>query len=217
MERAYLELSKLSQRFVFVGGATVSLHIDDDSSRPVRVTKDVDFVVEVAGYAEYAVLEEQLRAIGFEQKLDEEESPICRWEKEGLLIDVLPTKPEILGFGRSRWFVEGFYSACRFQLSAEITVEAFGPIYLLAAKIEAFEDRGKGDWLLSQDIEDIVTILDGRTVIFEELSVDDHEATVFVREWLLQHGNSLVDPFAGHVGDYGRALYLVEKIRLLGR
>ena len=41
--------------------------------------------------------------------------------------------------------------------------------YFLATKLEAFDGRGKGDYLSSPDIEDIVAILDGRPEIMDEI------------------------------------------------
>ena len=40
--------------------------------------------------------------------------------------------------------------------------------YFLATKLEAFDGRGKGDYLSSHDIEDIVAVLDGRPEILDE-------------------------------------------------
>jgi hypothetical protein len=34
---------------------------------------------------------------------------------------------------------------------------------------EAFDGRGKGDYLASHDIEDIIAVLDGRPVIVDEV------------------------------------------------
>ena len=67
LEKAHRLLIVLQRRFVFVGGATVSLHIDDKAAAAVRATDDVDLVVEVAGYGEYARIEETLRGHGFSQ------------------------------------------------------------------------------------------------------------------------------------------------------
>ncbi len=210
LELAAELLAPLHRRIVFVGGATVSLHIDD-TAVPVRSTKDVDFVVEVSSYAAYAALEEELRSHGFEQNL-QEKGPICRWEKNGLLLDVLPTEPDILGFAKSDWFRKGFEAARTYTLPSGTTLEAFDAVHLLAAKIEAFEDRGGGDWLTSRDAEDIVTILDGRSTIFDELRASSDEAQ-FVRKWLTSIDSStLLDAVAGHTNDYGRAKYLLEQL-----
>ncbi len=213
LERAHRELIALGEPFVFVGGATISLHIDDPAAGPVRVTNDVDLVVEVVGYAEYSIIEAQLRDLDFEQDLSGD-APICRWMKDDLLIDVLPTEPEILGFASSKWFTEGFRHARSYELPTGTTIKAFAPIYLLAAKIEAFEDRGDGDWHRSQDIDDIATILDARRAIFDELAADSR-AAIFVRSWLKQEAGNLIDPIAEHANDYGRAHYLVERLQLM--
>ena len=60
LARAREALKDFQHRFVFVGGATVSLHLDDPASEPARATKDVDLVVEAAGYVDFAALEEDL-------------------------------------------------------------------------------------------------------------------------------------------------------------
>ena len=41
--------------------------------------------------------------------------------------------------------------------------------YFLITKLEAFNGRGNGDYLMSHDIEDIVAVLDGRPEIFDEM------------------------------------------------
>lgn len=214
LQRAQTELEVLDERFVFLGGATVSLHVDDPAAGPTRATEDVDLVVEMAGYIEYSSLEERLRKIGFVQNLEQDDAPICRWTKDSLVIDVMPTDPEILGFSPSKWFSTGFQEARSFTLPGGTVIEAFRPLHLIAAKIEAFEDRGDGDWLLSQDIEDIATILDGRQSIFQELA-GEAEIALFVRRWLQQWGDELSTLLAGHVGSYPRAEYLVAQIQTL--
>jgi hypothetical protein len=41
--------------------------------------------------------------------------------------------------------------------------------YFLATKIEAFKGRGRGDYLTSHDLEDIIIVLDGRPEIVTEI------------------------------------------------
>ena len=41
--------------------------------------------------------------------------------------------------------------------------------YFLITKLEAFEGRGKGDYLLSHDIEDLIAVFDGRREIVDEV------------------------------------------------
>lgn len=204
-------LAPLAREFVFVGGATVHLHVDDPAAAPVRATKDVDVVVAVSTYVDFSRVEDDLRAHGFEQLISDD-GPICRWTKNGLLLDVMPTRPEILGFSESRWFEDGFEHAIHHELHDGETIAAFDVLHLLAAKIEAFSERGDEDLFASRDFEDIATILDGSSSVWEELWSESVVAT-FVREWLCDLDPvKCEDALAGHIGGYPRAEVLIQKI-----
>lgn len=43
--------------------------------------------------------------------------------------------------------------------------------HFLATKLEAFYGRGQGDFLFSHDLEDIVTVIDGRPALVDEIQV----------------------------------------------
>ena len=138
--------------------------------------------------------------------------PLCRWHNDGLVLDMMPTDPTVLGFGASAWFRQGFDNAGTFSLPNDRQIYAFDALHLLAAKIEAFEDRGEGDWLLSRDVEDIVTILDGRTTIFEELAGQEplHH---FIHGWFFAFpGDELRELLTSHTADYARGDYLHERL-----
>ena len=85
----------------FLGGAAVELLLTDPAAPAVRATMDVDVIVEVAGRVEYYKLEGELRERGFSQRAGAEE-PICRWHLGDLILDVMPTDPDVLGFS-NRW------------------------------------------------------------------------------------------------------------------
>ena len=57
-------LGPLGKDVVFVGGATVSLY-SERITEEVRPTADVDILVEIWTYREYAEVERRLREIGF--------------------------------------------------------------------------------------------------------------------------------------------------------
>jgi len=59
----------LLPELVFVGGCTTGLLITDPAASPVRATDDVDVIVEVASYAEYARFSKRLRNLGFSEGL----------------------------------------------------------------------------------------------------------------------------------------------------
>ena len=39
--------------------------------------------------------------------------------------------------------------------------------YFVATKLEAFRGRGRGDYISSHDLEDLLAVIDGRDVIVE--------------------------------------------------
>ena len=59
-------LKRLLPEVVFVG-CTTGLLITDPAASPVRATDDVDVIVEVASYAEYARFSKRLRNLGFSE------------------------------------------------------------------------------------------------------------------------------------------------------
>ncbi len=82
---------------VFVGGCATGLLITDPASTPVRPTRDVDVIAELASYAKYAALCHRLRDLGFQEQHGPGD-PICRWTVDGILLDVMPSAEAVLGF-----------------------------------------------------------------------------------------------------------------------
>lgn len=149
-------LKGLKEKVVFVGGATIDLFITDPGAPGTRETDDVDCVVELAGLVQYHALEEQLRALGFQHPMGEQ-APICRWKFCGIKVDVMPTEGAVLGFN-NRWYPDGMAEAEEIDLPDGERVSTFSVPYLLASKLDAFRDRGKGDYMASKDMEDIVAL-----------------------------------------------------------
>ena len=52
--------------------------------------------------------------------------------------------------------------------------------YFLATKLAAFDARGKGDFMMSHDMEDIIAVIDGRP----ELATELHGVEVGLRDYL---------------------------------
>lgn len=89
--------AQLCSEFAFVGGAVVGLLITDPANPPIRPTEDVDIVAEVLALSGYHRIEAALRERGFTQDM-RPEAPICRWQVDGVTVDVMPTDENILGF-----------------------------------------------------------------------------------------------------------------------
>lgn len=151
-------LAVLRQDIVFVGGATVALYADATAAE-ARPTEDVDVVVELASYSGYAALDEQLRGAGFKNDLDS--GVICRYQMQGIIVDVMPTEPEVIGFS-NRWYREGFQQAETRQLD-DLEIKLFTLPYFIASKMEAFKSRGKSDYRYSSDFEDIVFVFENNS------------------------------------------------------
>ena len=73
----------------------------------------MDVIAEIGSYAEYTTLEARLIKLGFRPR--HEENVICRWESDDLILDVMPTNTQILGFG-NLWYAPALQNAVRVQL-----------------------------------------------------------------------------------------------------
>ena len=178
LESAAEAIEEMLDEVVFVGGATVELWVTDPGAPEFRPTYDIDVIVEVTTRGAYYRLEEKLRELGFRN--DEEGGVICRFRRpSGLILDVMPTDPSILGF-ENRWQREAFPHAARYGLPSGREIKAVPPVYLIATKLEAFASRGRGDLYGSKDFEDLVRLIDGREEVVEELEAAEEEVRAFV-------------------------------------
>ncbi len=219
LEKAAILLSPLGEKIVFTGGTTIPLYLDNASTSGIRPTKDVDCVVEITTRVQYYQLEDKLRALGLEQSLTQN-GPICRWCYEDLLLDIMPTEESVLGFS-NKWYIQGVQYAISCALSQKIAIWIFSSPYLLATKLEAYQDRGKSDLFTSTDIEDVIAVLDGCT----SLETDWPLATAEVRSFLHRELNGLFkqkamrEVIAGQIGQAGggylRAQFIQDRVAAL--
>lgn len=171
-------LGELRERVTFVGGCATALLITDPASAPVRATMDVDAIVAVVSLAEYHRLGGALRDKGFSQSLAEGEPPY-RWTFAGLKLDLMPIEPGILGFS-NRWYGAVLKNRVAAVLGEGIEVRIADAPSFLATKLEAFLDRGRGDYLSSHDLEDVLSVVDGRAELVAELAKAPPELQSFV-------------------------------------
>ncbi|HOX07539.1 MAG TPA: hypothetical protein PK280_14150 [Planctomycetota bacterium] len=197
--RAARALGPLRDRVAFLGGATTVLLLTDPAAPAVRSTLDVDVIADVSGRTQYYQLEEELRSLGFRQEPRAGE-PICRWHLDDLVLDVIPTAPEILGFS-NRWYAEALRSATRRTVGAGLEIRLVTAPHFLATKLEALQGRGAGDFLASHDLEDIVTLVDGREELAAELCGASAALRAYVRETLgaLLGNSRFVEALPGHL------------------
>jgi hypothetical protein len=91
-----------------------------------------------------------------------------------VVLDIMPTNEQILGFGND-WYRPALAAATKLNLPSGRTIKMVTAHYFLATKLAAFDNRGRGDFMMSHDMEDIVAVLDGRPELVEELQHVDAE------------------------------------------
>ena len=171
-------LADLLPDMVFVGGAVVELYIPNGVEiAEVRQTEDVDCVAEITSRNDFMELEERLRKLGFQH----EKNVICRWIYKDVIVDVMPTDENILGFS-NRWYREGIAHAISYHLSDTTVINMLPVAWFIACKIEALLRRGITDLRLSKDLEDIVFLLNYLASLEDEIAMVDYQVKKYIQE-----------------------------------
>jgi len=164
LEKIAKKLGDLTSGMVVVGGCTTGLHITDDTAPAVRKTEDVDLITDVTTRG-FHKLSEELKKVGFKEDIS---GPICRYKSGGLLLDVMPINSKAIGV-TGRWYKMAYENAEKTKLPSGKEVSVIRAPEFLACKLDAFSDRGDGDFLMSKDIQDIIAVIDGRPEIVDEV------------------------------------------------
>jgi hypothetical protein len=152
---------------VLVGGCATGLLVTDPGASSVRRTFDVDVIAEIISYSGLVAFSERLTKLGL--LLDTSEgAPACRWICGESKLDVMPLEESLLGFS-NRWYRLAMETATKIELPTGRTIRVITAPYFVATKLEAFYGRGKGDFLSSHDLEDVITLMDGRPTLREEV------------------------------------------------
>jgi len=209
-------LDHLLDKVVFVGGAVTSLYCDDPAAERIRPTIDVDIIIEIYSNKEYNELEEQLRKIGFAHDI-RPEAPICRKIYNGITVDIMPTDASILGF-TNRWYSKGIKRPDKIVLPSGIEISILSLSYFIASKIEAFLHRGNNDYIFSNDMEDIITVLDGRLKL-SDLDASDHTVKNYLKQQFKKMLNDIrfIESIQGNIGysstNAPRAIRLIDFLK----
>jgi len=209
-------LGELTAEMVFVGGCTTGLFITDEGAAEVRATDDVDTIIEVTSYAEYNIFAEKLKKINFREDT-REGAPICRWVKEDTVLDVMPLDEKVLGF-TNRWYKPAIEAAEEREILPGMTIKVISSPYFCATKLEAFDGRGADDYLASHDLEDIITVIDGRAEIIEEISRAPEDVQDYISGKIrgLLNTRQFLDALPGYLlpdeASQGRLRVLTERL-----
>ena len=96
---------------------------------------------------------------------------------------IMPTHPDILGFSNP-WYEEAISSAVTVTLESGAEIRAAAPAALVATKLCAWKGRGGGDLLRSLDIHDVLTLIDGRPELIEEVATASPDLRTYIRDEL---------------------------------
>ena len=91
----------------------------------------------------------------------------------------MPTDENILGFS-NRWYPQAIQHSKVVRIDDDLEIRSVTAPFFLATKIEAFFGRGSGDFLSSHDIEDIISILNGRKEVAGEVVRSSSELRAFL-------------------------------------
>jgi predicted nucleotidyltransferase len=171
-------LVPLLDEIVLVGACAPGLLVTDPGASSVRRTFDVDVIAEIISYSGLVAFSERLTKLGL--SLDTSEgAPACRWVCGESKLDVMPLEESLLGFS-NRWYRQAMETATKTELPSGRTIWVITSPYFVATKLDAFYGRGKGDFLSSHDLEDVITVMDGRPSLREEIGTAAPE----VREYI---------------------------------
>lgn len=209
-------LGDLRNQVVFVGGSSAGLLLTDPLAESVRPTLDVDAVIQTDGLAHYYRIENQLERCGFVR--DVAGGVVCRWQHRNsqVMFDLMPVDASILGFS-NRWYGEAVATAQPYRLSNGLQIRLVSAPAFVATKLEAFADRGRGDFLASHDLEDVLNVIDGRPELPDELahaSLPMQQAITACFSRLLANSDFL-NCLPGLLADPDRADILIERLRHL--
>jgi hypothetical protein len=175
--------------FVFTGGMILKLLVNQPLSAEIRPSNDIDTIVAVSRLG-YEQLKLQLKRLGVVERASQsdEDSVMCRFWMGDVKIDIMPDDPKILGFA-NRFFGIAHETAILTEIEKGFSIWHVNAPAFLATKSVAFRDRGLQDILISKDLEDILTVLQGRSYIKEEVFSSSFE----IREEISRLANTLLN------------------------
>lgn len=165
-------LTNLRTEAVFVGAAILPLYVGPAVALQIRPTRDVDFAFNIGGVAAFQKREGELRDRGFEPDISDEPPLACRYRVQNIVVDMVSAQTSKAQTFTNEWYRFAFDDPMQATVhGVEINIPS-APVYL-ATKLEAFFNRGIRDWHASTDLEDIVSLVEGRDELAAEI-VDTH-------------------------------------------
>ena len=135
-----------------------------------------------------------------------------------MVLDVMPTNPEILGFSNP-WYEEAIAQGATVVLDSGAELRAATPPLLAPTKLSAWKGRGSGDLLGSLDIHDILTLFDGRPDLTTEIEASESRLRQYLHAELAElqaepYFDYAVDGATAPYGSLGRQRASVVRDRI---
>lgn len=92
----------------------------------------------------------------------------------------MPLNEDILGFS-NRCYKGAMESAVTRQLPPDLRIRLLTAPCFIATKLEAFKGRARGDFLRSHDLEDVVSVVDGRATLPDEVRHERPDLRAYLR------------------------------------
>ena len=107
------------------------------------------------------------------------------------------------------------------NLASNLEMRIVTAPYFIAIRLEAFKSRGRGDFLGSRYLEDVITVIDGRGSLVKEIRAEPAELRQYIREEItrLMQSSRFVDALSGFllpdVASQARLSMLLGRLREL--
>jgi len=99
-----------------------------------------------------------------------------------LILDVMPVEENVFGFA-NRWYRGVMESANTIELEPGLQIRLVNAAYFVATKLEAFKGWGRSDYAGSHDLEDLLTVIDGRPAIVAEVAAAEEVRSYIAKEF----------------------------------
>ena len=112
----------------------------------------------------------------------------------------MPLDEKILGFS-NRWYAATMETALSLRLEPGLEIRLVTAPYFIATKLEAFKGRGNGDYSGSHDLEDLISVIDGRPTLANEIRKESIELRTYIAKEVknLLQAPRFIDALPGHL------------------
>jgi len=83
---------------------------------------------------------------------------------------------------KNNWYEAAFTSAQSIEIEDNLAIKIVTAPCFVATKLDAFHDRGANDYFTSNDIEDVITLVNGRSGLVDEIRTASSDVRAYIAE-----------------------------------